>query len=183
MVIFLTLLFGPSSFKNTFVSISRGKPMDNYNSKAASRLAGISLRQLQYWDERGFFRPSIKSARGRGSKRLYSFHDLLCLKVIKDLARRGLSLQKIIRCLQPLRQYTIDRDQGLESAKYLSDGEKFFVITSDRNKILDAIEHEFVFSLGIGALVRELHSDLKRTPGKMQRRSIPGVGEKKRASA
>ena len=159
--------------------------MDNYNTKAASRLAGISLRQLQYWDERGFFRPSIKSARGRGSKRLYSFHDLVCLKVMKDLARRGLNLQKIIRCLQPLRQYTVDGNESLESAKYLSDGEKFFVITSDRDKILAAIEHEFVFSLGIGALVRELDTDLKRSAGKLPRRtrSMPRYGEKKRASA
>jgi hypothetical protein len=67
----------------------------------------------------------------------------------------------------------------------LSDGEKFFVITSDRNKILDAIEHEFVFSLGIGALVRELDSDLKRSAGKLpaRARSVPRYGEKKRASA
>lgn len=156
--------------------------MDTYNSKAASRLVGISLRQLQYWDERGFFRPSVKSAQGRGSKRLYSFHDLVCLKVMKDLARRGLSLQKIIRCLQPLRHYTAHSHQNLESAKYLSDGDKLFVITSDRDKILDAIEHEFVFSLGIGTLVRELNSDLKRTASNMQQRRarpVPGCGEKR----
>ena len=59
--------------------------METYNSKEASRIAGVSLRQIQYWDERGFIRPSVKAAQGRGSKRLYSFHDLLCLKVMKDL--------------------------------------------------------------------------------------------------
>ncbi|MEX0802620.1 MAG: MerR family transcriptional regulator [Candidatus Binatia bacterium] len=136
--------------------------MNTYNSKAASRIVGVSLRQIQYWDERGFIRPSVKLAHGRGTKRLYSFHDLLCLKVIKDLTHRGLNLQKIRRCLQPLRQYTAKSGQALESAKYLTDGEKFFVITSDREKILDAMDREFVFSLGIGNLVRELNSDLKR---------------------
>jgi len=136
--------------------------MNTYNSKAASRIVGVSLRQIQYWDERGFIRPSVKLAHGRGTKRLYSFHDLLCLKVIKDLTHRGLSLQKIRRCLQPLRQYTAKGGQALKSAKYLTDGEKLFVITSDRKKILDAIDREFVFSLGIGNLVRELNSDLKR---------------------
>ncbi len=136
--------------------------METYNSKEASRIAGVSLRQIQYWDERGFIRPSVRTAQGRGTKRLYSFHDLLCLKVMKDLTNRGLSLQKVRRCLQPLRRYTAEPGQALESLKYLTDGEKLFVITSDREKILDAINREFVFSLGIGNLVRELNSSLRR---------------------
>jgi len=45
-----------------------------YDSKMASRIVGVSLRQIQYWDERGFVRPSVKPAQGRGTKRLYSFH-------------------------------------------------------------------------------------------------------------
>ena len=68
--------------------------LDNYDSKTASRIVGVSLRQLQYWDEQNFLRPSIKLAGGRGTKRLYSFHDLVCLKVVKDLARYGFSLKK-----------------------------------------------------------------------------------------
>ena len=136
--------------------------METYNSKEASRIAGVSLRQIQYWDERGFIRPSVRTAQGRGSKRLYSFHDLLCLKVMKDLTHRGLSLHKIRRCLKPLRRYTAQPGQALESLKYLTDGEKLFVITSDREKILAAVDREFVFSLGIGNLVRDLNSSLKR---------------------
>jgi hypothetical protein len=64
--------------------------------------------------------------------------------------------------LQPLRRYTAEPGQALESLKYLTDGEKLFVITSDREKILDAIDREFVFSLDIGNLVRELNSSLRR---------------------
>jgi DNA-binding transcriptional MerR regulator len=160
--------------------------MDTFNSKAASRIVGVSLRQIQYWDERGFIRPSVKLARGRGSKRLYSFHDLLCLKVMKDLTQRGLSLQKIRRCLQPLRRYSGERGQALESVRYLTDGEKLFVITSNRKKILDAIDREFVFSLGIGNLVRQLNNDLKRAAAASPRpgsRSIDHGAEKKPGSA
>ncbi|HET9885499.1 MAG TPA: MerR family transcriptional regulator [Candidatus Binatia bacterium] len=136
--------------------------METYNSKEASRIAGVSLRQIQYWDERGFIRPSVKAAQGRGSKRLYSFHDLLCLKVMKDLTHRGLSLQKVRRCLQPLRRYSAEHGRALESLRYLTDGEKLFVITSDREKIFDAIDRQFVFSVGIGNLVRELNNSLRR---------------------
>jgi len=133
-----------------------------YDSKMASRIVGVSLRQIQYWDERGFVRPSVKPAHGRGTKRLYSFHDLVCLKVVKDLAYHGISLQKIRRCLQPLRQYATKAEQPLDSLKYLTDGEKLFVITSDRKKILDAMERYFVLSLGIGNLVRELNGEVRR---------------------
>ena len=133
-----------------------------YDSKMASRIVGVSLRQIQYWDERGFVRPSVKPAQGRGTKRLYSFHDLVCLKVVKDLAYHGISLQKIRRCLRPLKQYTAKAEPPLDSVKYVTDGEKLFVITSDRKKLLDAMERHFVLSLGIGNLVRELNGDVRR---------------------
>jgi DNA-binding transcriptional MerR regulator len=132
-----------------------------YDSKMASRIVGVSLRQIQYWDERGFVRPSVKPAHGRGTKRLYSFHDLVCLKVARDLTHHGISLQKIRRCLQPLKQYAA-AGEALDSLKYVTDGEKVFVITSDRKKFLDAMEHDFVLSLKIGNLVRQLNGDVKR---------------------
>ena len=136
--------------------------MDAYDSKSASRIVGVSLRQLQYWDERDFIRPSVKLAEGRGTKRLYSFHDLICLQVIKDLAYHGFSLQKIRRCLKPLKDQSVRTEQPSESLKYLTDGEELFVITNDRRKILDAMERQFVVSLGIGSLVRELDGRVKR---------------------
>ena len=136
--------------------------MDAYNSKLASRIVGVSLRQIQYWDEQGFIRPSVKLAGGRGTKRLYSFHDLVCLRVVKDLADRGLSLQKIRLCLRALRDPAAVTSEGSASLKYLTDGEQLFMITSDREKILGAMERHFVLSLGIGNLVRELTGAVER---------------------
>jgi DNA-binding transcriptional MerR regulator len=160
--------------------------METYNSKEASRIAGVSLRQIQYWDERGFIRPSVKAAQGRGSKRLYSFHDLLCLKVTKDLTHRGLSLRKVRRCLQPLRRYSAEHGRALESLRYLTDGEKLFVITSDREKIFDAIDRQFVFSVGIGHLIRELNNSLRRAAaatGRANPRTMRRYVEKQAGSA
>ena len=160
--------------------------METYNSKQASRIAGVSLRQIQYWDERGFIRPSVKAAQGRGSKRLYSFHDLLCLKVMKDLTGRGLSLRKSRRCLQPLRRYSAEHGRALESLRYLTDGEKLFVITSDREKIFDAIDRQFVFFVGIGNLVRELNNSLRRAAaarGRVNARTMRRYVEKQSGSA
>lgn len=136
--------------------------MDAYDSKTASSIVGVSLRQLQYWDERNFIRPSIRLADGRGTRRLYSFHDLVCLKIMKDLARRGFTLQKIRRCLKPLQEHSEHTDRPAQSLRYLTDGEELFVITDDRRQILEAIERQFVVSLGIGNLVHELDSQVKR---------------------
>lgn len=145
--------------------------METFNSKMVSRIVGVSLRQIQYWDERGFIRPSVKPAGGRGTKRLYSFSDLVQLKVIKDLTEYGLNLQKIRRCLDHLKRSFPETAQPLSTLKYLTDGERLFVLTSDRNKILDVMDRQFVFSLGIGNLVRELNGDVRRLTGRLNRGS------------
>jgi DNA-binding transcriptional MerR regulator len=160
--------------------------MEAYNSKLTSRIVGVTLRQIQYWDEQGFVRPSVKLAHGRGTKRLYSFHDLICLKVVKDLTHHGFSLQKIRRCLRPLREYSNEAKRPIASLKYLTNGEDLFVITSDREKILDAIEGQFVMSLGIGNLVRELNGEVQRAvPGMPTKRSraLRRLEEKRSGSA
>jgi DNA-binding transcriptional MerR regulator len=136
--------------------------MEAFDSKSASRIAGVSLRQIQYWDERGFIRPSVKLADGRGTKRLYSFLDLIQLRVVKDLSRHGLSLRKIRRCVDYLKRSFPDASPLTESLRYLTDGDKVFLITSDRNKILDVMDRDFVLSLRIGSLVREVHGEVSR---------------------
>ena len=138
--------------------------MDVFDSKTVSRIVGVSLRQIQYWDERGFIRPSVKTAGGRGTKRLYSFADLVQLKVVKDLADHGLSLRKIRRCLAHFKD-CLPGGEPVGSLRYVTDGEKLFVLTSDRKKILEAMERQFVLSLGIGTLVRELGGDVRRVIG------------------
>ena len=143
--------------------------MDTFDSKTVSRIVGVSLRQIQYWDEQGFIRPSVKTAGGRGTKRLYSFSDLVQLKVVKDLGEYGLSLQKIRRCLRHLRDSFPGEPQPLQTLRYLTDGDKLFVLTSDRKKILEAMDRQFVFSLGIGNLVRELDGDVRRVTGRLRR--------------
>lgn len=144
--------------------------MDTYDSKTASRIVGVSLRQIQYWDERGFVRPSVRLAGGRGTKRLYSFHDLVCLKVVKDLAGYGFSLQRIRRCLLPLRKTDGRAIELAHGSRYLTNGEDLFMITNDREKILNVMERQFVLSFGIGNLVQELSGAVARAAVPERRR-------------
>jgi len=136
--------------------------MDAFDSKSASRITGVSLRQIQYWDERGFIRPSVKLAEGRGTKRLYSFADLVQLRVVKNLSQHGLSLKKVRRCIAYLKRSVAGSTSFTDSLRYLSDGEEIFLLTTDKNKILDAMDRDFVFSLKIGNLARQVHGKVDR---------------------
>ncbi len=66
-------------------------------------LVGITYRQLDYWARTGLLRPSIADAKGSGSQRVYSYTDVLELKVIKQLLDAGISLQRARRAVECLR--------------------------------------------------------------------------------
>ena len=85
--------------------------------------------------------------------------------------RHGFNLQKIRRCVKPLKENSSQTEQPLESLRYLTDGEDLFVITSDRQKILAAMKREFVLSLGIGSLVRELDRQVRRVALSLNRKA------------
>ena len=63
-----------------------------YRGPIACSAAGITYRQLDYWARTGLVEPSIRTAHGSGSQRLYSFRDILVLKVVKRLLDTGVSL-------------------------------------------------------------------------------------------
>ena len=66
----------------------------DFNAKTVCNITGITQRQIDYWDRIHFIKPSVKEASGYGSVRLYSFTDLVQLKVAKNLKDKGLSVQK-----------------------------------------------------------------------------------------
>lgn len=74
-----------------------------YRGPFACAVAGITYRQLDYWARTGLVRPSVSEARGSGSQRLYSFRDLLELRVVKTLLDAGISLQSARKALDALR--------------------------------------------------------------------------------
>ena len=89
------------------------------------RLTGLSKRQLQYWDERRFLRPSLSAGRGRGHPRLYSFRDLVALRVAAELRRQGISLQEIRKVERHLR--ALDYSHPLAELKFfVTDGRLYF---------------------------------------------------------
>lgn len=76
---------------------------EGFRGPQVCAIVGITYRQLDYWARTDLLRPSISEARGSGTQRIYSYRDLLELKVIKRLLDAGLSLQSARRAIQVLR--------------------------------------------------------------------------------
>lgn len=132
----------------------------SFNTKMTCKIVGASLRQIQHWDETRLVKPSIREAAGKGSIRLYSYTDLIQLKVVKTLRDHRISLQKIRRSLEYLQSHFPEIRRPLLELKFLTDGETIFILTADEKKILDTLKNQFVFTLAIGELVRELRGQV-----------------------
>jgi DNA-binding transcriptional MerR regulator len=136
-----------------------------FGRKVVVDLTGVSGRQVDYWATTGVVRPSVKSAAGKGSRREYSFKDLVALKIAKRLKDEGISLQKIRKALAFLRKHFPDLKQPLAELRFLTNGETVYV-GRDREKIFDTLNQgQFVFSLALGEIIGELQGELKQFAG------------------
>ena len=72
-----------------------GDDISGYSGKAAAAIVGITYRQLDYWARTDLVRPSLADAQGSGSRRRYSYRDLLELKAIKNLLDAGIKLESV----------------------------------------------------------------------------------------
>src|SRR3954464_8971090 len=89
----------------------------SFSTAEAARLTGLTPRQLDHWDRRGFLRPSLERAAGYGSARRYSFADVVRLRVAARLrAHRG-GLAPTRRCAQALAR--LDATAALADARLL----------------------------------------------------------------
>ena len=98
-----------------------------YRGTTACNAAGITYRQLDYWARTDLVAPSVRSAAGSGTQRLYSFKDILVLKVVKRLLDTGVSLQNIRVAVEHLRARGVD---DLANVTLLSDGTTVYECTS-----------------------------------------------------
>ncbi len=135
-----------------------------FPSASACRIVGVTPRQIQYWDEIGLVKPSASAAAGRGSRRRDSFLDLVRLSVVQALIERGLKPRNIRRSLAALREAHSKVLDPLAHLKLVTDGKRLFLVTDDRRQILDVLERQFVFSIALGPLVRELRGRAERPP-------------------
>ncbi|MBS4753787.1 MerR family transcriptional regulator [Nocardioides sp. zg-ZUI104] len=132
-----------------------------YRGPTACSAAGITYRQLDYWARTGLIEPSVRGAKGSGSQRLYSFRDILILKIIKRLLDAGISLQQIRSAVSHLRERGTD---DLTQVTLMSDGASVYECTSN-DEVIDLLQGgQGVFGIAIGGVWREIEGTLAELP-------------------
>lgn len=143
-----------------------------FRGPVAANVAGISYRQLDYWARTGLVTPEIRGAAGSGSQRLYSFRDVLLLKVIKRLIDAGISLQQIRKAVDHLRARGVN---DLTTITLMSDGVTVFECTSD-HEVIDLLSGgQGMFGIALGSVWKDLEGSLMELPSERaeQREDAP----------
>jgi DNA-binding transcriptional MerR regulator len=146
-----------------------GDPV-GYRGPTACSAAGISYRQLDYWARTGLVEPSVRPAQGSGSQRLYSFRDILTLKVVKRLLDTGVSLPNIRLAVAHLRERG---DADLTGITLMSDGTTVYACTSP-DEVIDLVQGgQGVFGIAVGRVVSEVEGSLADLPSERADSTAP----------
>ncbi len=132
-----------------------------YRGTVAFAAAGITYRQLDYWARTKLVEPSIRGAAGSGSQRLYSFRDILVLKVVKRLLDAGVSLPNIRKAVDFLRGRGV---RDLANVTLLSDGVSVYECTSAEEVVDLLAGGQGVFGIAVSGALRELTGSLHTLP-------------------
>lgn len=126
-----------------------------YRAPQVCRLVGITYRQMDYWARTDLLKPSLQDAQGSGSQRLYSFIDIVQLKVIKRLLDAGMSLKKIRVAVEILREQ-LELDRPLADVTLLSDGATIYAAHS-ADEVVDVFRRgQGVFGIAVGPVEAEV---------------------------
>jgi DNA-binding transcriptional MerR regulator len=125
-----------------------------FGARAVLSLTGISYRQLDHWARTGLVGSSVRQAAGRGSRRVYSFPDLVALRVVGQLREAGVSVQTIRRAVKWLRSHA---DQPLATLALTAHGKRVFALTDDPAKLIEATgEGQVVLAISVEKVARHL---------------------------
>ena len=151
-----------------------------YRGPTACSAAGITYRQLDYWARTGLVEPSVRAAQGSGSARLYSFRDILVLKVVKRLLDTGISLQQIRAAVAHLHS----RGTGdLAKVTLMSDGVSVYECTSS-DEVVDLLQGgQGVFGIALGRIWQEVDGTLADLPAEQADEAADGDGDRPRPHA
>ncbi|MBY8874984.1 MerR family transcriptional regulator [Micromonospora sp. PLK6-60] len=142
-------------------SVTEGDDSVGYRGVTACHAVGISYRQLDYWARTALVVPSVRDASGSGTQRLYSFRDLVVLKVVKRLLDAGVSLQNIRKAIEALRSRGVEDLAGIT---LISDGTTVYECRSPE-EVVDLLQGgQGVFGIAIGGAFKEIQGSLSHLP-------------------
>jgi len=107
---------------------------DGFSGTHAAKVVGITYRQLDYWARTDLIRPSVSDASGSGSRRVYSYKDLLELRVIKTLLDAGIKLESVREVFEYLRRHV---STDISSAHLVINGNS--VVLAEGEDLIDVL--------------------------------------------
>ncbi|MFJ6938475.1 MerR family transcriptional regulator [Streptomyces sp. NPDC101132] len=133
-----------------------------YRGPTACAAAGITYRQLDYWARTGLVEPSVRPAYGSGTQRLYSFRDVVVLKIVKRFLDTGVALQNIRTAVQHLRNRGF---ADLDRMTLMSDGATVYECTSP-DEVVDLLQGgQGIFGIAVGVVWRDVEHALSQLHG------------------
>jgi DNA-binding transcriptional MerR regulator len=146
---------------------------EGYRVPEVCKVVGISYRQLDYWARTGLVTPSVRDAGGSGTQRLYSFRDLVELRVIKKLLDTGVSLQNIRKAVAYLRQHMKAQPT---SVTLMSDGQRVYACQSE-DEIIDLVKRgQGVFAIALDKVWDDLSASVGIERGAVVRPALAKTG-------
>ena len=129
-----------------------------YRGTVAAKVAGITYRQLDYWARKRIVEPSIKASHGSGSRRLYSFKDVVILAVLKRLLDAGVNLVNATSTVAYLERRTVSQ---LEHVTVVCDGDQVVECSSPDQVFTLMQSGRAVFAISIGAIWHRMDLELQ----------------------
>lgn len=99
---------------------TRGLPERAYTSREAARVSGVPFFTVDYWDRTKFLQPTIAKGQGRGKgrQRMYSYGDIIRLRIARELREQRVSLETLRAMVRKLAGFTSE----LATAHYVMVG-------------------------------------------------------------
>jgi DNA-binding transcriptional MerR regulator len=145
-----------------------------FSGTRTAQIVGITYRQLDYWARTDLIRPSVTDATGSGSRRCYSYRDLLELKVVKSLLDAGLRLETVREVFAYLREKV---DTDIVSAHLVINGSQ--VVLCQGDELVDVVRggQGVLNLLSLAGVKEELDSTIvKLRPTTAETRAAVAVG-------
>ena len=130
-----------------------------YTGPEVCKITGITYRQLDHWTTSSLINASIRNLKGSGFHRIYSFQDIIQIKLVNKLREAGVSLQKIRIALKNI-QKVLGDDISISDVSVFSDGKSIYVI-SDNDQMIDLLKKgQAVFGISLGPVHSEAEAKI-----------------------
>jgi DNA-binding transcriptional MerR regulator len=156
--------------------------MEGYSTSQVEQATGVSGAALHYWSKTDFLQPSIAKAKGTGSRRRWSFADVVAVRVANSLRQAGIPLQGLRRIVRTVRQ-TLGVDKPLAQVFLVADPSGKEVYATDGDRLIGTLAapgqgYLFCMVVDVTAAANEMRGAVLRLGGAEQDAPAGGRGRR-----